>query len=187
MLPKVLYILEQVKKGVQPLQLFGLNIPRTDPRSINHHPTTPPRLTLTPKAGKIILLGGRKIYAIIETGGKQYKVTQGQTIDVELLDVAEGKSVELDKVLFIADGEQVTTGKPLVDGAKVVATSQGNGRNKKIVVFKYKPKVRYRSKTGHRQHYTRLAIDQIVMPGAEEKPPVKRVRRTKKEVEANGT
>jgi len=107
---------------------------------------------------------------------------------VELLDVAEGKSVELDRVLFIADGEQVTAGKPLVDGAKVVATSQGNGRNKKIVVFKYKPKVRYRSKVGHRQHYTRLAIDKIVVPGAEEKPPVKkRTRRIKKEVVADGT
>lgn len=102
--------------------------------------------------------------------------------------MAEGKSVELDRVLLIADGEQVTTGKPLVDGAKVVATSQGNGRNKKIVVFKYKPKVRYRSKTGHRQHYTRLTIDKIVMPGAEEKPPVKkRTRRIKKEVKADGT
>ena len=102
--------------------------------------------------------------------------------------MAEGKSVELDRVLLIADGEQVTAGKPLVDGAKVVATAQGNGRNKKVVVFKYKPKVRSRKKTGHRQHYTRLAIDKIVMPGAEEKPPVKkRTRRIKKEVEADGT
>ena len=100
--------------------------------------------------------------------------------------MAEGKSVELDRVLLIADGEQITAGKPLVDGAKVVAIAQRNGRNKKIVVFKYKPKVRYRNKTGHRQHYTRLAIDKIVIPGAEEKPPVKRTRRIKKEAKANG-
>ncbi|MFC1955093.1 50S ribosomal protein L21 [Chloroflexota bacterium] len=125
---------------------------------------------------------------MVETGGKQYKVTQGQTIDVERLGVAEGDSVELDRVLLIADGEQVTAGKPLVDGAKVVATAKENGRNKKIIVFKYKPKVRYRTKNGHRQLYTKLAIDKIVMPGAEEEKPVKkRVRRTKKEVEADGT
>ena len=101
--------------------------------------------------------------------------------------MAEGNTIELDRVLLVANGEQVTTGKPLVDGAKVLATSQGNGRNKKVIVFKYKPKVRSRKKTGHRQHYTRLTIDKIVMPGAEEKPPVKRTRRIKKEVEADGT
>ena len=85
-----------------------------------------------------------KIYAIIETGGKQYKVTPGQTIDVERLDVAEGDTVDLDRVLLIADGDRVIVGTPAVDGAKVVATSQGEGKGEKIIVFKYKPKVRYR-------------------------------------------
>ncbi len=126
-----------------------------------------------------------EIYAIIETGGKQYKVTPGQTIDVERLDVDEGNTVELDKVLFIADGDKVTVGTPTIDGAKVIATSQGDGKGKKIIVFKYKPKVRYRKKTGHRQLYTRLAIDKIVSPEAMPSEP-KKVRRRKKEVIEGG-
>lgn len=123
-----------------------------------------------------------EIYAVIETGGKQYKVTPGQTIDVERLDVPEGSTVELGRVLLIADGDRVTVGTPTVDGAKVVATSQGDGKGKKIIVFKYKPKVRYRKKTGHRQLYTRLIIDKIVGPGAIPAEPAKKVRRRKKEV-----
>ena len=128
-----------------------------------------------------------KIYAIIETGGKQYKVTPGQTIDVERLDVAEGGKIDLDRVLFIADGDKVTVGTPTVDGAKVIATSQGEGKGKKIIVLKYKPKVRYRKKTGHRQLYTRLVIDKIVGPEAKQGEPTKRVRRRKKEVIESGT
>lgn len=131
------------------------------------------------------LFGRKKIYAIIETGGKQYRVDPGQTIDVERLDAAEGDTVELERVLLIADGDRVTVGTPVVDGAKVVATSKGAGRGDKVIVFKYKPKVRYRKKTGHRQHYTRLVIDKIVGPGvAEEKP--KKPRKRKKEVAEDG-
>ena len=92
----------------------------------------------------------------------------------------EGNTVELDKVLLIADGDQVTAGTPVIDGAKVVATSQGDGRGKKVIVFKYKPKVRYRKKTGHRQLYTRLVIDNIISPGTAAGEP-KKVRRQKKE------
>jgi len=129
-----------------------------------------------------------EIYAIIETGGKQYKVSPGQIIDVERLDVAEGNTVELDKVLVIADGDKVEVGTPIVDGAKVVATSQGEGKGKKIIVFKYKPKVRYRKKTGHRQLYTRLIIDKIIGLEATPVEPTKRVRRRKKkEVTESGT
>jgi len=109
-----------------------------------------------------------KIYAIIETGGKQYRVTPGQTVDVERLEVAQGDAVELDRVLLIADGDKVTAGTPTVEGARVIATSQGEGKGKKVIVFKYKPKVRYRKKTGHRQFYTRLAIDKIIGPGETE-------------------
>ena len=76
--------------------------------------------------------------------------------------MTEGNTIELDRVLFIADSGKVMVGKPTIDGAKVVATSQGEGKSKKIIVFKYKPKVRYRKKTGHRQFYTRLAIDKII-------------------------
>ena len=129
-----------------------------------------------------------KIYAIIETGGKQYKVTPGQTIDVERLNVTEGNTIELDKVLLIAEGEEVTVGKPTVDGAKVIATSQGEHKSQKVIVFKYKPKVRYQKKTGHRQLHTRLVIDKIVPPGAKQAEPGKKpTRRRKKEVTTSGT
>ena len=98
----------------------------------------------------------------------------------------EGSPVELDRVLLIGDGEKVTVGKPVVDGAKVLATSQGDARSKKIIVFKYKPKVRYRKKTGHRQFYTRLAIDRIVTAESEAAKPARRAPRRKKEVTADG-
>jgi large subunit ribosomal protein L21 len=105
------------------------------------------------------------MYAIIETGGKQYKVSPGQTVDVERLGAAEGSTVELDKVLLVSDGQTVKTGTPLVQGAKVIATSQGEFKGKKILVFKFKAKVRYRRKKGHRQLYTRLLVDKIVADG----------------------
>ncbi len=101
--------------------------------------------------------------------------------------MTEGNIVELDKVLLIADGDKVTVGKPTVDGAKVIATSRGDGKDKKIIVFKYKPKVRYRKKTGHRQLYTRLVIDKIVEPGTAQGEPTKKVRQRKKEVTTSGT
>ena len=102
--------------------------------------------------------------------------------------MAEGSTVELDRVLLIADGDKVTVGKPVIDGAKVLAKAQSNGRGDKVIVFKYKPKVRYRRKIGHRQLFTRLLIDKIMPPGAAEAAkPVKRTRRKKKEVTADGT
>ncbi len=110
----------------------------------------------------------------------------GESIDVERLGTAEGKTVELDRVLLIADGGQVTVGRPTIPGAKVVATSRGEVRGTKLIVFKYKPKVRYHKKTGHRQLYTRLVVDKISQPGAEPKQPVKKSRRKKKEVTEDG-
>jgi large subunit ribosomal protein L21 len=106
--------------------------------------------------------------------------------------VAEGKSVNLDKVLLIGDDKNVTVGTPTVDGAKVKATSKGEGRGDKVIVFKYKPKVRYRKKTGHRQFYTRLLIDEIVGPGvakeAKAKAPKKAPKKAaKKEVTEDGS
>ncbi len=94
--------------------------------------------------------------------------------------MAEGNTIELDKVLLVADGDKVKVGTPTIDGAKVVATSQGDGKGKKIIVFKYKPKVRYSKKTGHRQLYTRLVIDKIVGLETEPSEPAKKVRRRKK-------
>ena len=106
-----------------------------------------------------------EIYAIIETGGKQYKVAPGQSIKVERLAAAEGDTVELDKVLLIADEDQQIVGKPTIEGAKVVATVKGQGKDKKIIVFNYKNKTRSSKKTGHRQMYTALSIDEIVQAG----------------------
>jgi large subunit ribosomal protein L21 len=116
------------------------------------------------------------IYAIIETGGKQYRVTEGQTIAVERLEIEEGASIELDRVLLIGEGENVTVGRPVVDGARVLAVCEENGRGDKIIVFKYKPKVRYRRKNGHRQEYTALNIEKILAPG-EAAPKVKATRK----------
>ena len=108
--------------------------------------------------------GGAKIYAIVESGGKQYKVTPKQTIEVERLGIPEDAVVELDKVLLIGDDENTLIGNPTIKGAKVIATSLGEAKGDKIIVFKYKPKVRYQRKRGHRQIYTRLSIDKIVKP-----------------------
>ena len=102
------------------------------------------------------------IYAIVESGGKQYKVSPGETIEVDKMSVSS-ESIELDRVHLIADGDKVTVGKPLVAGAKVIADVLGDGRKEKIIVFKYKPKTRYRRKKGHRQHYTKLSIKDIVV------------------------
>ncbi len=84
-------------------------------------------------------------------------------MDIEKIAGDEGAAIELDGVLFIADEGDITVGKPIVDGAKVKATIVSQGRNKKIIVFKYKNKIRYRRKRGHRQHFTKLMIDDIVL------------------------
>jgi large subunit ribosomal protein L21 len=97
-----------------------------------------------------------------------------------------GGTVELDRVLLIADGDNVTVGKPIIDGARVLARAERNDRGEKVVVFKYKPKVRYRRKKGHRQLFTRLNIDKIVPPGAAETKPARKPRRSKKEVTEDG-
>jgi large subunit ribosomal protein L21 len=112
----------------------------------------------------------------------------GQIIDVDRLSVAEGDSVELERVLLIGDGDEVMIGTPTVAGAKILATAQGEGKGEKIIVLKYKPKVRFRKKTGHRQPYSRLVIDKIVKPGAKaEKPANQMPRRRKEEVAKSGT
>jgi len=108
---------------------------------------------------------GEIIYAIVETGGKQYKVAPKQTIEVERLSVPEGSTVELDKVLLIAGNGDTLVGNPSINGARVMATSLGEVKGDKVIVFKYKSKTRYRKKTGHRQIYTRLEINDVIKPG----------------------
>ncbi len=100
------------------------------------------------------------MYAIIETGGKQYKVEVGSQVYVELLDVNAEDTVTFDKVLLIG-GETTKVGAPYVNGATVTAKVEKNGRAKKIIIFKYSPKKRYRKKQGHRQSYTKLTIEAI--------------------------
>ncbi len=122
-------------------------------------------LTLAPQAVRIYAWINKRrkaIYAVVESGGKQYKVEPGHTIRVERLGAPEGSVVELEKVLLVAEGDEVSLGKPFVGGAKVVATVLGEEKAAKVIVFKYKRKVRYRRKKGHRQIYTRLAIKEIV-------------------------
>jgi large subunit ribosomal protein L21 len=106
-------------------------------------------------------------YAIVETGGKQYKVSPGQKIDVDRLKAAGGEDIELSRVLLIADEKDTIVGSPVIEGARVLATCLSENKGDKVIVFKYKPKVRYRRKKGHRQIYSRLEIKGIVKPGEE--------------------
>jgi large subunit ribosomal protein L21 len=102
------------------------------------------------------------MYAVVRTGGKQYSVREGQQLDIETVAGVEGDRVELTEVLLIGDGDQVTIGTPTVAGARVITEVLGQLRAKKVTIFKYKSKTRYRRKLGHRQPYTRLAVREIV-------------------------
>jgi len=101
------------------------------------------------------------MYAVVATGGKQYRVEAGNMLEVELLPGEIGASVTFDRVLMIGDGEQVTVGTPIVPGATVSATVMSHARGPKLVIFKFKQKVKYRRRTGHRQHLTQVRIDAI--------------------------
>jgi large subunit ribosomal protein L21 len=104
-------------------------------------------------------------YAIIQSGGKQYRAVEGEAIEVDKLDLEVGKKFEIGEVMLVADGDQVLVGKPTVADAKVAATVVSQDKGEKISVFKYKPKIRYRVKTGHRQLLTRLMIESIDVKG----------------------
>ena len=101
------------------------------------------------------------MYAIIETGGKQYKVTEGDVITVEKLAVEQGQQYDFDKVIMVATENDVTVGAPYVAGAKVSASVLGEGKHKKVVVYKYKSKKGFHKKKGHRQPFTKLQIQSI--------------------------
>ena len=126
-----------------------------------------------------------KIYAIVRSGGKQYRVEPEQLIDVDSLPAEVGSTVEMTDVLLIAGNGAVKIGQPVLEGARIIAEVVEQGRGPKIIVFKYKPKTRYRRRRGHRQGYTRLVVRQILTAGsppeAEEKP--KRRRPSKAEAE----
>ena len=101
-------------------------------------------------------------YAILESGGKQYKAVEGSMIEVDLLPVEPGKSLNLEEVLLLVDGDNITVGAPVVKGVSVKATVVEHFKGEKTYNFHYKPKKRIRQKTGHRQSYTRLAVEKIV-------------------------
>ena len=101
------------------------------------------------------------MHAIIETGGKQHKVTEGDTLFIEKLEAEAGQAITFDKVLAILDGDKATFGAPVVEGASVAATVVKNGKGKKVRIFKYNPKKGYRKRQGHRQPYTKVQIGAI--------------------------
>ncbi len=101
------------------------------------------------------------MYAIIKTGGKQYKVSEGDVVYIEKLEAEEGASVKFDEVLAVGEGAELKYGAPFVSGADVTAKVLKNGKAKKVLIFKYKPKKGYRRRQGHRQPYTKVQIEKI--------------------------
>ena len=107
------------------------------------------------------ITGIKYMYAVIKSGGKQYKVQQGDTIRVEKINAEEGGEVSMDEVLMVADGDNVSVGAPVVEGASVAATVASHGRGEKIKVIKFKRRKHHRKQMGHRQAYTELKITGI--------------------------
>jgi large subunit ribosomal protein L21 len=101
------------------------------------------------------------MYAVIKTGGKQYKVSEGATLKVEKIAADEGANIELDQVLMVVDGDDVKVGAPLLEGGKVTATVKSQGRGKKIEIIKFRRRKHHRKQMGHRQSYTELQITGI--------------------------
>lgn len=101
------------------------------------------------------------MFAIIETGGKQYKVSEGKTVKIEKLPSQKGEKAVFENVLLVVDGDTVTLGRPYIDKARVEAEVVEQGRSRKKIVFRYHSKTRYRKKKGHRQHFTEVRIDKI--------------------------
>ncbi|HEY2981997.1 MAG TPA: 50S ribosomal protein L21 [Anaerolineales bacterium] len=109
-------------------------------------------------------------FAIIESGGKQYRAVEGVALEVDRLAVEEGKKIDIERILLMADGDDVMVGAPMVSGIQVKATVLGHIKGPKVISFKYRPKKRIRVKGGHRHQYTRLMVDFIGKPGEERKP-----------------
>ena len=127
-------------------------------------------------------------YAIVESGGKQFKAVEGETIAVDRLPVEPGEEINLERILFFADGDQFSVGTPLVSGLEVQASVVENFRGEKVLAFRYSPKKRIRVHRGHRQDYTRLMIESIGKAGEPKKAKVEKkaeVAATQPEVQAD--
>jgi large subunit ribosomal protein L21 len=110
------------------------------------------------------------MYAVIKTGGKQYRVIPGERLKVEKLEGDVGSSITIDQVLMVADGDNVTIGAPLIAGATVQATVVSHGRGDKVMIFKFRRRKHYRKTQGHRQSYTEIKIGDILASGGATKP-----------------
>ena len=108
-----------------------------------------------------ILFGDMRMYAVVKTGGKQYRVSEGQTLKVEKINADEGASVELDKVLMVANGDDVKVGAPYLDGSSVSATVKSHGKGKKVHIVKFRRRKHHLKRQGHRQQFTELEITGI--------------------------
>ena len=102
------------------------------------------------------------MYAVITTGGKQYKVTPGDVVRVETLDAKKGDTIELKDVYMIADGDKISVGKPTLESARVTAEVMGDGRGEKLLIFKHRKRKGYRRTNGHRQNYTAIKVKEII-------------------------
>ena len=111
--------------------------------------------------GEFIRMEVFRLYAIIKTGGKQYKVAEGSEIIIEKLDAEEGSSVTFEEVLAVGEGEEIKFGRPIVEGAKVTGSVVKVGKGPKIRIFKYRHKTNYRRRQGHRQPFTKVKIEKI--------------------------
>ena len=107
------------------------------------------------------------MYAIVESGGKQYKVEVGKSLLVDRVGLSKGDTLELDRVLLVRDGDLMLVGKPTVEGARVLATVRGDVKGPKVIVQKFKAKSNYHVKIGHRQLYTDVSVKEIVLPSKE--------------------
>jgi large subunit ribosomal protein L21 len=125
------------------------------------------------------------MYAVVDNGGKQYRVEAGSTLVLDRLDAETGSTVTFDRVLLIGDGDVITVGTPTVSGASVRGTVLEHGRGPKIIVFRFRPKAHYRRRTGHRSELTRVRIDEIATASAPKKAPAK--ARTRKAAAARAT
>ncbi len=126
------------------------------------------------------------MYAVIKSGGKQHRVKAGQVVRLEKIEAETGSNIDFEEVLMVADGDNVTLGQPLVDGATVTAEVVAHGRAKKVKILKFKRRKHHMKQMGHRQWFTEVKISDIVLGGAKKKAPAKKAAPKKAAAKAEG-